>query len=145
MHNSVLLVGNLTRDAEVSTGPSTTVARLRLATHATWRDADGQRQESTEYHTVVLFGRLAEAVGSWCTRGRLVLVEGRLRTREYDGSDGVHRTTTEIVADTLRLLGSRPANEGGGEEESVAAEVEPAPLALAEEARPAGGRRRRAA
>ncbi|HEY6378595.1 MAG TPA: single-stranded DNA-binding protein [Candidatus Dormibacteraeota bacterium] len=104
MINRVILIGNLTRDAETSNGPTTTVTRMRLATNAVWRDSDGNRQESAEFHSVVAFGKLAEICGSYCVKGRRIYIEGRLRTRDYDGQDGLRRHTTEIVAETMKLL-----------------------------------------
>ncbi len=83
------------------------MTRMRLATNAVWRDADGNRQEAAEYHTVISFGRLAEVCAAYCVKGRRVYVEGKLRTREYDGSDGVRKVTTEIVADNMQLLDRR--------------------------------------
>lgn len=107
MVNRVILVGNLTRDAEPVEGARTPMTRLRLATNSVWRDADGNRQESTEYHSLVAFGRTAEICAEYCRRGRRIYVDGRLRTREYDGHDGLRRTTTEVVVDTLKLLDRR--------------------------------------
>jgi single-strand DNA-binding protein len=85
------------------------MTRMRLATNAVWRDADGNRQEAAEYHTVISFGRLAEICAAYCAKGRRIYVEGRLRTREYDGSDGLRKMTTEIVADIMHLLDRRDA------------------------------------
>ena len=113
MINRVTLVGNLTRDAEATSGPSTTLTRMRLATNAVWRDGDGNRQESTEFHNVVAFGKLAEICALYCLKGRRVYIEGRLRTREYDGSDGLRRHSTEIVAEAMKLL-DRPQDGGHG-------------------------------
>ncbi|MEO8898998.1 MAG: single-stranded DNA-binding protein [Candidatus Dormibacter sp.] len=110
MINRVILVGNLTRDAEPTTGPNTTLTRMRIATNSVWRDAEGNRQEHSEFHNVVAFGKLAEVCASYCVKGRRVYIEGRLRTREYDGSDGLRRHTTEIVAETMKLL-DRPQTE----------------------------------
>jgi single-strand DNA-binding protein len=110
MINRVILLGNLTRDAEATTGPATTLARLRIATNTVWRDAEGNRQESAEFHNVVAFGKLGEICASYCLKGRRVYIEGRLRTREYDGSDGLRRHTTEIVAETMKLL-DRPRTD----------------------------------
>ncbi|HEY7926253.1 MAG TPA: single-stranded DNA-binding protein [Candidatus Dormibacteraeota bacterium] len=126
MINRVILVGNLTRDAEPTTGPSTTLTRMRIATNSVWRDAEGNRQEHAEFHHVVAFGKLAEICASYCVEGRRVYIEGRLRTREYDGSDGLRRHTTEIVAETMKLL-DRPqtddhAPRSGDEEAAVAVE-----------------------
>jgi len=88
------------------------MTRMRIATNAVWRDAEGNRQESAEYHTVISFGRLAEICAAYCAKGRQVYVEGKLRTREYEGSDGLRKVTTEIVADIMHLLDRR---EGAGE------------------------------
>jgi single-strand DNA-binding protein len=104
MINRVILVGHLTRDAESTSGPSTTLTRMRLATNTMWRDAEGNRQESAEFHNVVAFGKLGEICASYCLKGRRVYIEGRLRTREFDGSDGLRRFSTEIVAETMKLL-----------------------------------------
>jgi single-strand DNA-binding protein len=111
MVNRVILIGNLTRDAE-SIAARSPMTRMRIATNAVWRDAEGNRQESAEYHTVISFGRLAEICVAYCAKGRRVYVEGKLRTREYEGSDGLRKVTTEIVADTMQLLDRR---EGAGE------------------------------
>jgi single-strand DNA-binding protein len=111
MVNRVILVGNLTRDAEPTTGPATTLTRMRIATNAVWRDAEGNRQESAEFHNVVAFGKLAQICAAYCIKGRRVYIEGRLRTREYDGSDGLRRYSTDIVAETMKLL-DRPQSDG---------------------------------
>jgi single-strand DNA-binding protein len=127
--NRVILVGNLTRDAEPVSGARAPVTRLRLATNSVWRDAEGNRQESVEYHSVVAFGRLAEVCAEHGVRGKRVYIEGRLRTRDYDGADGLRRHSTEIVVETLRLLDRRDAGartSNGGDEETAA---EPEPLA----------------
>jgi single-strand DNA-binding protein len=113
MINRVILVGNLTRDAEPTTGPNTTLTRMRIATNSVWRDAEGNRQEHAEFHSVVAFGKLAEICASYCLKGRRVYIEGRLRTREYDASDGLRRHTTEIVAETMKLLDRAPTEDAG--------------------------------
>ncbi|HSP64553.1 MAG TPA: single-stranded DNA-binding protein [Candidatus Deferrimicrobium sp.] len=132
MINRVTLVGHLTRDAESTSGPSTTLTRMRLATNSVWRDGDGNRQESAEFHSVVAFGKLGEICAAYCLKGRRVYIEGRLRTREFDGSDGLRRYSTEIVAETMKLLdrprtGDASVNDvepadGGHEAELVALE-----------------------
>jgi single-strand DNA-binding protein len=111
MVNRVILVGNLTRDAESLSGSRGPVTRMRMATSTQWRDADGNRQESTEFHSLVVFNRLAEICALYCLRGRRIYIEGRLRTRDYDGADGLRRSTTEIVVDTMRLLDRRDQEE----------------------------------
>jgi len=111
MVNKVILVGNLTRDAESLAGSRGPVTRMRLATSVHWRDNDGNRQEATEFHSLVVFNRLAEICGQYCLRGRRIYIEGRLRTREYDGADGLRRTSTEVVVETMRLLDRREQEE----------------------------------
>lgn len=137
MVNKVILVGNLTRDAESVTGTRGPVTRMRLATSMHWRDADGNRQETTEYHNLVAFNRLAEICGLYCFKGRRIYSEGRLRTREYDGPDGLRRTTTEIVVEVMRLLDRRedhgaetPHDDVAPNGATVAAEVDESQLAL---------------
>jgi len=120
--NRVILVGHLTRYAESTSGPSTTLTRMRVATNTVWRDAEGNRQESAEFHNVVAFGKLGEICAGYCLKGRCVYIEGRLRTREYDGTDGLRRHSTEIVAETMKLL-DRPRSS----EDAVAASDDTAP------------------
>jgi single-strand DNA-binding protein len=128
MINRAILVGNLTRDAEPTTGPNTTLTRMRIATNSVWRDAEGNRQEHAEFHNVVAFGKLAEICASYCVKGRRVYIEGRLRTREYDGTDGLRRHTTEIVAETMKLLDRAPTEDvvhgGDGDEQPATTAVE---------------------
>ncbi|MGA8015535.1 MAG: single-stranded DNA-binding protein [Candidatus Dormiibacterota bacterium] len=117
MVNRVILIGNLTRDAESLPSSGKPMTRLRLATNTGWRDASGNRQEETEYHSVIAFGRLAEVCALYCTRGRRIYVEGRLRTHDYVGGDGQRRYSTEIVAQTVKLLTARRTTpELNGEE-----------------------------
>jgi single-strand DNA-binding protein len=125
MVNRVILVGNLTRDAEPTTGPATTLTRMRIATNAVWRDAEGNRQESAEFHNVVAFGKLAEICAAYCVKGRRVYIEGRLRTREYDGSDGLRRHATDVVAETMKLL-DRPHPDGAASETDAGNDAGPA-------------------
>ncbi|MGH7721594.1 MAG: single-stranded DNA-binding protein [Candidatus Dormibacteria bacterium] len=121
MINRVILLGNLTRDTEASSGPATTLARMRIATNAVWRDAEGNRQESAEFHNVVAFGKLGEICASYCLKGRRVYIEGRLRTREFEGSDGLRRHSTEIIAETMKLLDRPRADDPTAQEDEVAA------------------------
>ena len=109
--NKVILVGNLGRDAEVRyTSSGTAVATLSLATTDVWTDKGGQRQEKTEWHRVVLWGKTAETLQEYLLKGRQIYVEGRLQTRQWDDRDGNKRYTTETRADRVVLLGAR----GGG-------------------------------
>lgn len=104
--NKVILVGRLGADPEVKTISSgNTVARLSLATSENWKDRDGQRQERTEWHRVVLWGKQAELAGKYLTKGRQIYIEGRLQTRSWDDPQGQKRYSTEIVANTIQFLG----------------------------------------
>lgn len=105
--NKVLLVGRLTRDPEVRNTPSgQTVASISLATNRFWKDKNGQRQDKTEFHNVILWGRLAEIAGQYLTKGQEAYIEGRLETRKYTAKDGTERRVTEIIAENMQL-GSR--------------------------------------
>src|SRR5512137_2613075 len=110
--NKVILIGNLGRDPETRyTTGGDAVTNLSLATTDTWKDKSGEKQERTEWHRVVLFGRQAEVAGEYLKKGRPVYIEGRLQTRKYTDKEGVEKYSTEIVADRMQLLGGR---EGGG-------------------------------
>ena len=118
MVNRVTLLGNLTRDAETLTGAQTTVTRMRLATDSSWRDSNGEWQRRTEFHSLVAFGDLAERCSVSGTKGRRLYVEGHLRTRDWTGSDGLRRFSTEIVADHVKYLDSaEPAQAVDAEED----------------------------
>ena len=113
--NKVILVGNLGRDAEIRyTSGGTAVATLSLATTDIWTDKGGQRQEKTEWHRVVLWGKTAETLQEYLLKGRQIYVEGRLQTRQWDDRDGNKRYTTETRADRVVLLGGRGGSPGGG-------------------------------
>jgi single-strand DNA-binding protein len=112
--NRVILVGNLGRDAEVRhMAGGQAVATLNLATTENWKDKEGQRQEKTEWHRVVVWGRTAEALGQYLTKGKQIAIEGRIETRQWDDKDGNKRYTTEIKADRVTLLGSGGGGGGG--------------------------------
>lgn len=109
--NKALIIGNLTRDPELKSLPSgTAVCTLGVATNRVWKDKDGQKQENTEFHNVVVFGRQAETSAQYLKKGQNVLVEGRIQTRSWDGQDGQKRYRTEIVADRVQF----GAKSGGG-------------------------------
>jgi single-strand DNA-binding protein len=116
--NKVILVGNLGNDPEVKYMPSGgAVANVSVATTDSWKDKQsGERQERTEWHRVVFFGRLAEIAGEYLRKGSQVYVEGRLQTRKWQGQDGQDRYTTEIVANEMQMLGGRGAGGGGFED-----------------------------
>ncbi len=102
--NKVILIGRLTKDPEVRNTPSgQSVASLSLATNRVWKDKNGQKQEQTEFHNVVLWGRLAEIAGQYLTKGQEAYFEGRLQTRKFTGKDGLERRTTEVVAENMQL------------------------------------------
>ena len=116
--NKVILVGNLGRDPETRyTTSGDAVTNIRVATTDTWKDKNGEKQERTEWHTVVFFGRQAEIAGEYLKKGRQVYVEGRLQTRKWQDKEGQDRYTTEIVADRMQMLGSRQgAGDAGARE-----------------------------
>jgi single-strand DNA-binding protein len=121
--NKVILLGNLGRDPEVRYTPNgSAVCNLRIATTRNWKNRDsGERQEETEWHSVVLYDRQAEIAGEYLKKGRPVYIEGRLKTRKWQDKDGHDRYTTEIVADSMQLLGGREGM-GGGDEGGARAE-----------------------
>ncbi|MCX8050257.1 MAG: single-stranded DNA-binding protein, partial [Methylohalobius sp.] len=109
--NKVILIGNLGADPEVRYMPSgDAVANLRIATSEVWRDKNGEQQERTEWHNVVLFGKVAEVAKQYLRKGSKVYIEGKLRTRKWQTQDGQDRYTTEVVVDingTMQMLDSR--------------------------------------
>jgi len=105
--NKVLLIGRLGNNPEIRyTNTGTAVANFNLATSESWNDKSGQKQERTEWHRVVVWGKLAELCEKYLAKGRQCFVEGRLQTRSWDDKDGNKRYTTEIVATTVQFLGS---------------------------------------
>ena len=114
--NKVILVGNLGKDPDVRYLPDGgAVVNLALATSNSWKDKNtGEKREETEWHRVVIYGRLAEIAGEYCKKGRPVYIEGRLKTRKWQDQSGVDKYTTEIIADQMQLLGSRDGGGGGG-------------------------------
>lgn len=104
--NKVILIGNLGQDPEVRYSPSgQAVCNLSIATNEAWTDKNGQKQEKTEWHRVVVFGKLAELVGQYLKKGRQAYLEGKLQTRQWQDKDGQTRYTTEVVAQTIQFLG----------------------------------------
>jgi single-strand DNA-binding protein len=113
--NKVILVGNLGRDAELRYTPGgAAVATINMATTEVWNDKGGQRQEKTEWHRVVLWGKSAESLTEYLTKGKQIYVEGRLQTRQWDDKDGNKRYTTEIRGDKIVLLGGGGGGRGAG-------------------------------
>jgi single-strand DNA-binding protein len=106
--NKVILIGNLGRDPEVRYMPSgDAMVNISLATTDNWRDKSGEKQEKTEWHRVVMFGKVAEIAGEYLKKGSQAYFEGRLQTRKWTDKEGQERYTTEIVADRMQMLGSR--------------------------------------
>ncbi|MEW5788094.1 MAG: single-stranded DNA-binding protein [Pseudomonadota bacterium] len=113
--NKVILIGNLGRDPEMRYMPSgDAMVTLNLATTDTWKDRDGNKQESTEWHRVTFFGKQAEVCGQYLKKGSQIYVEGSLRTRKWQDKEGQDRYTTEIRGDRMQMLGSRGGGGGGG-------------------------------
>ena len=127
--NKVMIIGNLGADPEVRyTQSGAAVGNFNVATNEVWTDKSGARQERTEWHRVVVFGKQAENCGKYLSKGRQVYVEGRLQTREWEDRDGNKRTTTEVIAQTVQFLSgdsdgprrngapesSRGGSQGGG-------------------------------
>lgn len=127
--NKVILIGNLGKDPEVRYLPSgDAVTQISIATTETFKDRNGEKQERTEWHRVVFFGSLAKIAGEYLKKGRSVYVEGRIQTRKWQGQDGQDRYSTEIVANEMKMLGSRgdaggsaPFGPEGGEPEFTTA------------------------
>lgn len=116
--NKVILVGNLGQDPEIRYQPSGgAVANLSIATSESWRDKQtGENKEQTEWHRVVLFGKLAEVAGEYLRKGSQVYIEGKLRTRKWQAQDGSEKYTTEIVVNvggTLQMLGGKQESGQG--------------------------------
>ncbi len=113
--NKVILVGNLGKDPETRYVPNgDAVTNITIATTDSWKDkATGEKKEATEWHRVVFFRKLAEIAGQYLKKGSSVYIEGSLKTRKWQDKDGMDRYTTEIVADTMQMLGGR--GEGGGD------------------------------
>lgn len=119
--NKVLLVGRLTRDPEIRNTPSgQTVASLSIATNRFWKDKSGQRQDKTEFHNVVLWGRLAEIAGQYLAKGQEAYIEGRMETRKYTGKDGVERRITEVIAENMQLGARSQGSQRSGQPNSSA-------------------------
>ena len=117
--NKVLIIGNLGKDPEVRFTPGgRAVARFPVATSEVWSDQEGQRQERTEWHNVVVWGKQAETCGQYLSKGRQVFLEGSIRSRQYDDKDGNKRYITEVIGQRVQFLGG---GGGRGAERSVSA------------------------
>ena len=113
--NKVILIGRLGADPEIRyTADGTPVATFRIATTETWKNKDGVKVDQTEWHRIVAWRKLGEISGEYLKKGKLVYVEGRIQSREFEGRDGVKRKTFEIVATNMQMLGGSGAQETTG-------------------------------
>lgn len=114
--NRVILIGNMTRDPEIRTLPSgQPVASFGLATNRMWKGKDGSQQKHTEFHNIVMFGRLAEITQQYLKKGSSIMVEGRIQTRSWQGQDGAKKYKTEIVAENMQMGPKRTSGENPAE------------------------------
>ena len=111
--NKVMLIGHLGADPEIRYMPNgKAVVNLRLATSESWKDKQtGDKQDRTEWHSVVAYDKLAEIIGKWLRKGSPVYIEGKLQTRKWQDKEGKDRYTTEIIAQSMQMLGGRPQGE----------------------------------
>jgi single-strand DNA-binding protein len=113
--NKVIIVGNLGRDPETRYMPNgDAVTNIAVATTESWKDKNsGEKKELTEWHRITFYRKLAEIAGQYLKKGSQIYIEGRLQTRKWQDKEGVERYTTEIIADTMQMLGGRPGAGGG--------------------------------
>ncbi len=117
MLNKVQIIGRLGADPEVRyTAEGKAMARARIAVSETWKDKDGKSHEHTEWFTIKFFGKLAEIVGEYVKKGRLVYIEGSLRTEKWKDKEGNDRYTTEVRADVMKILGKRESDDDANDE-----------------------------
>lgn len=132
--NRVLLIGNLGKDPEVRFTPGgKAVARFPVATSEVWSDQEGQRQERTEWHNIVVWGKQAETCGQYLSKGRQVFLEGSIRSRQYDDKDGNKRYITEVIAQRVQFLGSRSGDGAGARGGGGGAPADTPPPQLSED------------
>lgn len=116
--NKAFILGNLTRDPEVRSLPSgQNVVNFAIATNRVWNDKAGARQEDVQFHNVVVFGKMADTCAKYLSKGKMVLVEGRIQTRSWDAQDGTKKYRTEVVAEAIQL-GPRLGGGGGQQQEN---------------------------
>jgi single-strand DNA-binding protein len=127
--NKAIVLGNLGRDPELRhTQSGKAVCQLNVATTETWTDQSGERQEKTEWHRIVVWGRQAENCDKYLSKGRSVYVEGRIQTRKWQDKDGADRYSTEIVADRVQFIGGGSgARDSGGSDFDQSVPLEPPP------------------
>jgi single-strand DNA-binding protein len=121
--NKVILIGNLGKDPEIRyTTGGQAVANFTIATSDSYTNKDGEKQENTEWHKIVAWGRLAEICGEYLTKGRMVYIEGSLRTRSWEDKEGNTRWTTEVVARSMEMLSSQGSRSESPSKDSSSAE-----------------------
>lgn len=126
--NKVILIGNLGQDPEARFTPQgTAVANLSVATNESWKDQSGEMQDRTEWHRIVMYGRMAETASEYMKKGQMVYVEGRLHTREWEDQNQIKRKTTEIRCDNFTMLGRRSDAPQGINPENPAPSSKPKP------------------
>ena len=117
--NKVILVGRLGQDPDVRYMPNeTAVCNFSLATSSSYKDKSGEKVDQTEWHRIVMFGKVAEIAKEYLKKGSQVFIEGRLQTRKWQTKEGQDRYTTEVVAATMQMLGSKDSSSGSGESPS---------------------------
>lgn len=113
--NKVILVGSLGNDPDVKyTQGGSCITRISLATNSQWKDKEGNKQERTDWHRVVFFGKLAEIAGEYLRKGASIYVEGSIKYDKFMGQDGVEKYSTDIVANEMQMLGGKQEGQGGG-------------------------------
>src|SRR3989344_9029763 len=118
--NKVMLIGRLTRDPESKTPPQgVALTTFGLATGRVWKDDQGNQRDATEFHNVVAWRRLAEICAQYLTKGKQIYIEGHLQTRSWDGQDGKKNYRTEVVADNMIMLGSKPESRIQNQESRI--------------------------
>lgn len=131
--NKVMIIGNMTRDPEArTTAAGQQISNFSVATNLVWTDANGERQKRAEFHNVVAWRRLAEICNQYLKKGNKVYIEGRLQTRDWQGTDGVKRYRTEIVAENMIMLDAKKSDASGYQpqmpkEQAPAEETPPKP------------------
>jgi single-strand DNA-binding protein len=125
--NKVILVGNLGRDPETRYASSgDAICNIAVATTDKWKDkTSGEQKEATEWHRIAFFGKLAEIAGQYLKKGSQVYIEGKLKTRKWADKDGVEKYTTEIVADTMQMLGGKQSDSGSAPQQQQAKQSAP--------------------
>ncbi|MDP2629450.1 MAG: single-stranded DNA-binding protein [Candidatus Harrisonbacteria bacterium] len=125
--NKVLLIGRLTADPQLrSTKSGSSVAVFSLATNRVWTDKQGQKQDETEFHNIVVWGKQAETAAKYLLKGQLAMIEGRLQTRQYEDQQGNKRRTTEVVAERVQF-GPKAGSGGGSFNQSASSKSAPEP------------------